>query len=144
MASPVPSSYGPLYDAGKVVLAALGRELLRLEGEGLGTERVEDQVLDLHLGLENIAREQDPAKRADLLAYLQQTYGLLAVGTDPLLRPLLPPIPAQGARLVYFVLGTGVPGRVLGTGVPGRVLGTRVALVPVPDPVPDPTLSPTP
>lgn len=34
-----------------------------------------------------------------LKRYLQETYGLLAVYTDPLLRPLLPTVPATGATV---------------------------------------------
>ena len=48
----------------------------------------------------------DEAERTAFLSYAQETYGLLAVDTDPLLRPLLPPVPTTGAtvRLRAFLL----------------------------------------
>lgn len=92
-------------DAGYVRLMELGRARVGLVQDFLPTERLDQSVIDLRSGLEKLARTADPVQQNILKGYLQETYGLLAVGTDPLLRPLLPPIPSTGATVRRLVLG---------------------------------------
>jgi hypothetical protein len=95
-------------DTAHVRLAELGRALLDAQArdnEGDVT-RLVSSILHLRLALEDAARL--PAlspEQAQILSYLCETYGLAYALTDPLLRSLLPAIPADGATVRYKVLG---------------------------------------
>lgn len=91
----------------RVRLAQLAAQFAALEAAGLPTERVEYSILDLAFGLEVAAQLPNGPDLDAVLGYLIENYGLLAVATDPLLRPLLPPIPATGAVVRRLVLGIG-------------------------------------
>lgn len=112
-------------DAGYVRLTQLGQARLELERDFQPTERVDASLFDLRAGLEELARTVDPVQQNIIKGYLQETYGLLSVGTDPLLRPLLPAIPATGAAVRRFVLG--VNGRAVR--VNNKLVGVGAALI---------------
>jgi len=113
-------------DAGYVRLMELGRARVGLVQDFQPTERLDQSVIDLRSGLEKLAGTVDPVEQNILKGYLQETYRLLAVGTDPLLHPLLPPIPATGATVRRLVLG--VNGGV--ARVNGKLVGVGAQLVP--------------
>ena len=129
MPEPIQAAYAAIYGPAQVRLAELGAELLRLEGEGLDPRRTENKLLALSFGLEELAGATDPAASAELLARLIEDFGLLAVGTDPLLRPLLPPIPASGAVVHPFYLTTRVNGVPKALLAGGRLLFAGAHLV---------------
>jgi hypothetical protein len=101
---PLPASYADVHAAALVRKTELEQRALQLEAEGMDARPVLLAMLDLHFGLEEVAQATSAQAQADILGYLMETYGLLAVGTDPLLRPLLPSIPATGATLRYRVI----------------------------------------
>lgn len=101
----LPATYAAVHAAALVRKAEIEQRMLRLEAEGLDAQAEYLAMLDLHGGLEEVAQASSAQAQADILGYLIETYGLLAIGTDPLLRPLLPPIPATGATVRYKVLG---------------------------------------
>lgn len=113
-------------DAGYVALAQLGKLRLSLERDFQSTDHVDASLFDLRTGLEELARTADPVQQNILKGYLQETYGLRSVGTDPLLRPLLPPIPTTGATIRRLVLG--VNGKA--AQVNGKLVGVGAQLVP--------------
>lgn len=123
------ASYARVYDAALVRLAELSRARL------LAVARVEDEkaarltaaILDLWHGLEAMGLSAVTAERVAISQYLQETYGLLAVYTDPLLRPLLPSIPMEGATIVRRVLGVNRRALVLNE----ALVGMGAVLVPV-------------
>ncbi len=111
-----PASYAEVFSAGLVRMAELGQQWLAARAEGLPVARIEQSIQDLWFGMEEAGRSVDTAEQQDIIAYLIETYGLLAVGLDPLLRPLLPPIPTTGAtvrRLAFSINGgaAGLNGR---------------------------------
>jgi hypothetical protein len=125
MASATQLSAVSVTDAGYVRLAQLGQARLDLVRDFQSTEHIDTSLFDLRTGLEELARTADPVQQNIIKGYLQETYGLRFVGTDPLLRPLLPPIPATGAAVRRLVLG--VNGSV--AGVNGKLVGVGAELV---------------
>lgn len=120
------ATFAQVCDAGQLRAAELGRELLRLDALGLPTAAVEQAIVHLRLGLEAAAQLAPGADQDAVLGYLIETYGLVAALTDPLLRPLLPPIAATGATVVRRVLGIG--GRALSAN--SQLLALGATLIP--------------
>ena len=98
------ASFAPLFDAAQVRLSQFGQAILAREALGLDTGPEEMAVLDLRFGLEVIAQLPPGTDQDIVIGYLIETYGLLAVGTDPFLRPLLPPVPITGATVRRFII----------------------------------------
>ncbi|GAC1589671.1 MAG: hypothetical protein NVS3B25_07440 [Hymenobacter sp.] len=96
------ASFGSVFDAAQVRLAQLGQAWLDAYAAARPTDRFEAALLDLRFGLETVAQLAPGPDQDTVVGYLIETYGLLAVGTDPFLRPLLPPIPASGATVRYL------------------------------------------
>ena len=119
-----------VFYAAQVQLMELGRTLLAREAAGLPTAAREASLLDLRFGLERAAQLLPGPDQDAVLGYLIETYGLLAVGTDPFLRPLLPPVPATGAVVRYRVRAAN--GRAVGANA--RFIGAGAVLAPVPTP----------
>ena len=117
-------------DAGYVRITDLGQQYLYLRKNHQPTERVVRSIIDLRQKLEALALTTDSVQAATLKGDLQETYGLLSVYTDPLLRPLLPPIPGAGAMLRKLVLS--INGSV--TRFNGHLVGMGAYLVPVTGP----------
>ena len=122
----VEATFAQVCDAGQIRTAELGAELLRREGLGLSTTDVEQAIIHLRLGLEAAAQLAPGPDQDAVLGYLIETYGLVAALTDPLLRPLLPPIPVNGAVVVRRVLG--IAGRALSAN--GQLLAVGATLIP--------------
>ena len=120
------ATFAQVCDAGQVRLAEMGAQLLRREANGLMTNAVENAIVHLRLGLEAAAQLAPGPDQDAVLGYLIETYGLLAALTDPLLRPLLPTIPATGSVVVRRVLGIG--GRALSAN--GKLLAIGATLIP--------------
>jgi len=116
-----------LLDAGYVRLSEFGTRALALEAEYQPTDEIDAATFDLWMGLEKLALTSEVGQQNVIKAYLQETYGLLAVGLDPLLHSLLPPVPATGATVRPLVLGI-QGGKVLGL-QGGKVLGLDYRLV---------------
>ena len=98
-----------IFDASQVRLAELAVAYVAAlrAGDPARASRLLLAALDLVLGNEQADSSASDAAGAEatlICAYLQETYGLLAVPTDPFLRPLLPPIPAAGATVRRLVL----------------------------------------
>lgn len=121
----IEAAYALVYDAGQVRLAQFAQEYLSRKGKGLNVDRVVAQLRHLHHGLETVALLPNGADRDNVVGLLIETYGLLAVAQDPMLRPLLPLIPTTGATVVPGVLAIG--GRVLVAN--GKILILRSRLV---------------
>lgn len=124
----------PLFDvwaAATVRLAEYGRALLAEEqkewNDPQELARWEARLIDLRLGMEKVAVEQDADKRELLLGYLQETHRLLAAYVDPLLRPLRPLLSAGGNLVVPLVLNLNGFDVV----VNGFLVGMGAVLVPV-------------
>ena len=96
--------FSAVYDAAQVQLSRRMLMLLTREKAGLATDRLVYEIVNLGLGLEVISQLGPGPDRDAVIGYLIETYGLLSTGTDPLLRPLLPPIPSTGATVSRFVL----------------------------------------
>lgn len=124
----ISATLAQVYGPGRVRLAQLAQQFAALEAAGLPTDRVEYSILDLAFGLEVAAQLPNGPDLDAVLGYLIETYGLLAVATDPLLRPLLPPIPATGAVVRRFVLSINARALVANT----ALIGIGAALVPTP------------
>jgi hypothetical protein len=90
--------------AGMVRLFQLGLRLLYLKRNYQPTEKVVKSIIDLRQKLEALALTNDVAEQNIIKGYLQETYLLTGVYTDPLLRPQLPPI-AGAAKIRRGVLG---------------------------------------
>ena len=123
-----PATYAEVFSAGLVRIAELGQLWLDARAEGLPVVRIEQSIQDVWFGMEAAARSTDQADQQDIIAYQIETYGLLAVGLDPLLRPLLPAIPSTGAvvrRRVRAVNGHPV-------GANGKFIAAGARLAPVP------------
>ena len=120
------ATFAQVCDAGQVRLAQLGAYLLQRDGMGLPTADLEQSIVHLRLGLEVAAQLAPGLDQDAVLGYLIETYGLLAALTDPLLRPLLPPIPTTGATVVRRVLGIG--GRALAAN--GKLIALGGTLIP--------------
>lgn len=125
---PNQATYASVYDAAQVRLAQFAREYQRLKDEGLPFMRPVAQALDLRLGLERAALLPVGVEQDTLLAYLIETYGLLAVAPDPFLRATLPVVPANGALVKRRPLS--INGQVLRLN--GKVLCLGAYLVPYP------------
>lgn len=102
-------TFAQVLSAGHVRLAELGRllveQLARYDADYPAVERTVDALLHLRFGLEAAAQvAKDSADQQAILAYLIETYALGVALTDPFLRPLLPPIDADGATVRYRVL----------------------------------------
>lgn len=117
-----------VFDAAQVELMEMGRTLLAREVAGRTTVRAEAGLLDLRFGLERAAQLLPGVDQDAVLGYLIETYGLLAIGTDPFLRPLLPPVPTAGAVVRYRVRAAN--GRAVGANA--RFIGSGAILSPVP------------
>ena len=125
---PLEAAFASVFDAAQVRLAQLGQTIVEREERGLDTEAEELAVLDLRFGLEVVAQLAPGKEQNQVLGYLIETYGLLAVGTDPFLRPLLPPVPATGGTIVRRVLAINNKALV----VNGKLLSLGARLVPAP------------
>ena len=120
-----------LFDASQVRLSelAVAYDIAMRDGDATRASRLLLSALDLVLGNEQAESSLNDAPGVDatiICAYLQETYGLLAVGQDPFLRPLLPPIPVTGATVRRLVLA--VNGRVIVAN--SSLIGMGSALVP--------------
>ena len=98
-----------LFDASQVRLSevAVAYDVAMKLGDPVRARSLLLSALDLILGNEQADSSINDLPGVDatiICAYLQETYGLLAVGQDPFLRPLLPPIPVTGAMVRRFVL----------------------------------------
>lgn len=113
-------------DAALVRKADLGRQLLLDLAAGRSTERTARLLVHLCLGIEQAALSVDQTEQQEITAHLIENYGLLAITTDPFLRPLLPPISIAGTTVVRRVLGIG--GRALSAN--GNLLAIGVTLIP--------------
>jgi hypothetical protein len=114
-----------VYDAGLVRLTELGKHHVYLRKNHQPVDSVVRSTIDLRQKLEALAVTTNVVEQNVIKGYLQETYGLLSVYTDPLLRPLLPPIPASGSLVQNFVLG--LNGGVLA--IDGKALVLKTALV---------------
>lgn len=104
-----PASYAEVFSAGLVRIAELSEHWLTAHAQCLPVAQIEQSIQDVWFGMEEVARSADVREQQDIIAYQIETYGLLSVGLDPLLRPLLPPIPATGAtirRLAFALNGS--------------------------------------
>ena len=120
------ATFAQVCDAGRVRSAQLAFQLKRHRREGLPTVDLATSIVHLRLGLEAAAQLAPGPDQDTVLGYLIETYGLLAALTDPLLRPLLPTIPATGSVVVRRVLGIG--GRALSAN--GKLLAIGATLIP--------------
>lgn len=117
-----------VFDAAQVRLAEFAQFILDREAQGLGTEPEELALLDLRFGLEVLAQLPPGGDQDAVAGYLIERYGLRAVGTDPFLRPLLPPVPVAGAAVRRFVLSINARALVANT----ALVGLGAELVPTP------------
>ena len=122
------AAFAPLFDAAQVRLAQFGQAVLSREARGLDTQAEEAALLDLRFGLEAIAQLLPGADQDAVIGYLIERYGLLRVGTDPFLRPLLPPVPVGGATVRRYVLSINARAIVANS----TLIGVGAALVPTP------------
>ena len=121
-----------VFDASQVRLSEIGAayDVAMRQGNAPVASRLLLSALDLVLGNEQADSSVNDAPGADatiICAYLQETYGLLVVPTDPFLRPLLPPIPDTGASLRRLVLA--VNGRAIVANA--SLIGMGATLVPL-------------
>jgi hypothetical protein len=121
----IEAAYALVYDAGQVRLTQFAAEYDERKKRGLPVDRMVAKSIHLGLGLETVALLPNGADRDFVVGLLIETYGLLAVAQDPMLRPLLPLIPITGATVVPGVLAIG--GRVLVAN--GKILILRSRLV---------------
>lgn len=91
-------------DAALVRLAELGATLKYLRDNNQPRANVVLSIIDLRQKIEALAVTKLVSEQNVLKQYVQETYGLLAVYTDPLLRPMLPAVPATGSRVRHLVL----------------------------------------
>ena len=103
---------GAIYPAGLVRVGQLALALVAEEARPVPDAarilRLERQLIDLYGGMEVVAATADPVDRDKALGYLNETYGLLAVGIDPLLRAQFPAIGVGGAvihRQAFYING---------------------------------------
>ena len=100
------------------------------QGDARLIKKLLDAGLDLMLGNEQADSSINDVLSTDastICAYLEETYGLLAVAQDPFLRPLIPPIPTTGATVRRFVLCINSRAIVANT----TLIGMGAELVPV-------------
>lgn len=125
---PANLSLAELLDAGHVRLTELAvalRAARELE-DAHTTERLVESILHLRLFLEEAARLPEGSTQQEaILSYLLEAYGLRQALLDPLLRPLLPAIPATGATLIRRVLM--VNGKLLLLNGKLLILGARLS-----------------
>ncbi|UYZ60125.1 hypothetical protein [Hymenobacter latericus] len=95
------------------VYAAAQRRIMELADAALlAKERGVDQLahghyrrlLDLAVGLDAVAVDQDAASAAQTTGYLVETYGLATSELNAWGQPGVPPVPAQGGKVVPRIL----------------------------------------
>ena len=113
-------------DAAAVRKADLGQQLLLDLAAGRPTDRLVRLLVHLGLGIEQAALSADKSEQQEITAHLIENYGLLAVSTDPFLRPLLPPVRVTGAiiRPLAFTINGGIISINGKGGYAGAVLST--------------------
>lgn len=130
-----------IFDASQVRLTelAMAYDAAMQQGDARLIKKLLDAGLDLMLGNEQADSSINDVLSTDasiICAYLEETYGLLAVAQDPFLRPLIPPIPTTGATVRRFVLTINNRAIVANT----TLIGMGAELVPV---ISAPTPAPT-
>ena len=121
-----------IFDASQVRLSEIGAayDVAMRQGDAALASRLLLSAVDLMLGNEQTASSVNDLAGLDastICAYLEETYGLLVVPTDPFLRPLLPPIPATGAVVRHRVLSINSRAIVAN----GSLIGMGAELVPL-------------
>ena len=131
----MPTNQAPpvdIFDASQVRLTelAMAYDAAMQQGDARLVKKLLDAGLDLMLGNEQADSSINDVLSTDasiICAYLEETYGLLAVAQDPFLRPLIPPIPTTGATVRRFVLTINSRAIVANT----TLIGMGAELVPV-------------
>lgn len=131
----MPTNQAPpvdIFDASQVRLTelAMAYDAAMQQGDARLIKKLLDAGLDLMLGNEQADSSINDILSTDasiICAYLEETYGLLAVAQDPFLRPLIPPIPTTGATVRRFVLTINNRAIVANT----TLIGMGAELVPV-------------
>jgi len=113
-------------DAGLVRIAELGKRLLYLRANHQPVRDVALSIIDLRQKLEALAVTASVVEAEVLKRYVQETYGLFVIYTDPILRALQPVVSAAGNTLVPIILSVNGYNLV----VNGRYIRRGYALVP--------------
>lgn len=105
MANTLQVTRAELYDAGLVRLVELGQRMVYLRENYQPIDEPMWAVIDLQQKVEALALTADIAQGDVLEGYVGETYGIPeAIYTDPVLRSLLPPIPASGSLVQNYIL----------------------------------------
>lgn len=127
MPTPDPSQAADaaVFTAGQVRIAQLCEAIVQAKYYGADTKHLVFSVNDIGGGLTEAGRSKERTERNAIFGYLQERYGLLALGLDPIWHALFRDASPMGTTVRPFVLAAN--GFVLGGG--DFVLGAGARLV---------------